>query len=324
MTGSIVVADIGGTHARFALARRWENGAIELSHQQGLSTSAFATLEGAWARFAGAVGAALPRRAAIAVAAPVAGAPLRLTNNSWVIDPAAISRRLGLEPLVVINDFAAVAHAVDQLADDGLAHVAGPDAPLPADGVVTVLGPGTGLGVALLLRAQVRPHVLPSEGGHMDFAPVDAVDDRILALARKRHGRVSVERVCAGPGLALIRDALGGDETAVAPADDDTRLWQRAIEGDDALAAAALDRWCRCLGSVAGDLALAQLSSAVVLAGGVLPRLGARFDVAGFHARFIAKGRYGAHMERLPVRRIVHPEPGLLGAAAAFYAEHGA
>lgn len=323
MTGSIVVADVGGTHARFALAHRREDGQIELSHRQSLSTSAHASLESAWSRYAASVGAALPRRAGLAVAAPVGNMRLKLTNNSWEIDAATIGRQLGLDAHVVVNDFAAVAHAVDRLADDGLAHVAGPDAPLPAAGVVTVLGPGTGLGVALLLRAQDRSRVLPSEGGHMDFAPVDAVDDRILALARERHGRVSVERVCAGPGLALIRDALGGDETEAAAREDDARLWQDAIDGSDAPACAALERWCRCLGSVTGDLALAQLSTAVVLAGGILPRLGTRFDAAGFHARFIAKGRYTAHMERLPVRRIVHPEPGLLGAAAAFYAEHG-
>jgi glucokinase len=207
------------------------------------------------------------------------------------------------------------------MGQEDLAHVAGPDLPVPAEGTVSVIGPGTGLGVAILLRREGRSIVLPTEGGHMDFAPLDSLEDRILAHLRQSFRRVSVERIVAGPGLGLIRQALAAiEDRAIRPLDD-AGLWDAALAGADDLARAALDRWCLSLGSVVGDLALAHWSSAVVLAGGILPRLGGFLEGSGFHARFMAKGRFESHMARLPIRRIAHPEPGLLGAAAAGFAE---
>src|SRR6185369_10388775 len=125
-------------------------------------------------------------------------------------DPAAISAELGLDRLLAINDFAAVSHAVAQLPDEFFIHLCGPDRPLPRDGVISVIGPGTGLGIGQLLRfGDGTYRVIETEGGHADFAPLDEVEDRILAYLRQRHHRVSVERILSGPGLANIAEALG-------------------------------------------------------------------------------------------------------------------
>ncbi|WP_448580591.1 glucokinase [Thermaurantiacus sp.] len=318
---TLLAADIGGTHARFAIARREPNGAIRLEEIRRLRVADFASLDGAVAHYRETLGSDLPAHAAIAVAGPVEGELLKLTNNPWVLRPALMAARLGFDRVRLVNDFEAVAHAVTVMGPKDLAHVAGPDIPVPSKGTVSVIGPGTGLGVAILVRRAGQSIVLPTEGGHMDFAPLDSLEDRILAHLRQSFRRVSVERIVAGPGLGLIRQALAAiEDRAIRPLDD-AGLWDAALTGADDLARAALDRWCLSLGSVAGDLALAHWSSAVVLAGGILPRLGAFLEASGFHARFMAKGRFESHMARLPIRRITHPEPGLLGAAAAGFAE---
>ena len=157
-----------------------------------------------------------------------------------------------------------------------------------------------------------------TEGGHIDFAPLDSIEDAILARLRKRHRRVSVERVVSGPGIVDIYETLAGMEgRAITPLDDRT-IWTNAMSGEDALAAAAADRFCLSLGSVAGDLALAQGASGVVVAGGLGLRIRDQLLRSGFPERFVAKGRFENFMAAIPVKLITHPQPGLFGAAAAF------
>lgn len=320
MSGSArdcLVADIGGTHARFALASAGPDGRLLLEAVARMRVADHPRLESALAAYAASLGRPLPRRAAFAVAGPVEGERIRLTNTPWVLQPARMADALGFEAIALVNDFAAVAHAVDLLGPDGFRHLAGPETGLPESGTISVIGPGTGLGAALLVRPPAGPAlVLPTEGGHMAFAPQDGLEDRILAGLRARFGRVSVERLVAGPGLASIRAALAAIDGAEPEPIDDAALWAEALKGADRLARAALDHWCRALGSVAGDLALAHGSAAVVLAGGIVPRLGDMLARSGFHARFCAKGRFAGHMASLPILAIAHAEPGLLGAAA--------
>jgi glucokinase len=316
----LVAVDLGGTHARFAFARRREHGAWRLSAEAVLRAEDYAGFEQAWAAYEAMTGGRLPPVAAIAVAAPADAEIVKLTNNPWVLKRRELRERLGLDELILVNDFAAVAYAVDQLGPAELRHVCGPDRPLPEEGVITVAGPGTGLGVAQLLRSAAGSRVLATEGGHMDFAPLDAVEDALLGRLRARHGRVSVERVVAGAGLAAICEALAEDEGETAAPTDDKALWALALAGEDRLAAAALDRFCMCLGSVAGDLALAQGAQAVVIAGGLGLRLAEQLPRSGFAARFAAKGRFSDRMAALPVKLVTHPQPGLLGAAAAYAA----
>ena len=183
-------------------------------------------------------------------------------------------------------------------------------------------GPGTGLGVAQVLRRQGGNMVIECEGGHIDFAPLDTLEDAMLARLRQRFRRVSVERIVSGPGLAVIHEALAAIEGRAIQRIDDKSLWTLALEGSDSLAAAALDRFCMSLGSVTGDIALAQGATAVVIAGGVGLRLADHLPRSGFAERFVAKGRFETMMAAIPVKLLTHPQPGLLGAAAAFAEKH--
>ena len=314
----LVAVDIGGTHARFALAEVAGGKVVALGPETTLRTAEHASFQTAWEAYGEGLGHALPSAAAIAVAGPVQGEIVQFTNNPWIIRPALVNEKLGVERHVLINDFAAVGHAVAQADPAHFLHLAGPDIALPEAGTLSVVGPGTGLGVAHVWRDAHGYRVSATEGGHIDFAPVDAIEDAILARLRDRYRRVSVERVVAGPGLAEIHATLARLEGKAVLETDDKTLWTLAMSGEDSLAAAALDRFCLALGSVAGDLALAQGASATVIAGGLGDRIRNHLVRSGFAERYTAKGRFAGMMAELPVKLIVHPQPGLLGAAAAF------
>lgn len=315
----IVTADIGGTHARFAIATLDGKAVTGLSDVVTLRTREHASFETAWEEFERRSGGSLPSTLAMAVAGPVDGELLQLTNNPWVIRPALLHEKLGVGRFTIVNDFGAIAHAVASLDASAFQTQCGPDRPLPGEGVTTVLGPGTGLGVAALLRRGDNSYdVIETEGGHVDFAPLDSLEDNILVQLRKNFRRVSVERLVSGRGLMNIYGALGAIEGQPLMARDDKSLWDVALDGSDSLAAAALDRFCLCLGAVAGDLALAHGAKAVVIGGGVGLRLADHLPRSGFASRFIAKGRFERRMAEIPVKLITYPEPGLFGAAAAF------
>lgn len=319
----LVAVDIGGTHARFSIATCSDDGTITLAEPITLKTSEYASLKTAWEAFEKRHGNELPRRAAIAIAGPVTGETVRMTNNSWVLHTGALDEQLGIDTVTVMNDFAAVSHAVANAPAEQFLHICGPDGPLPAKGTVSVIGPGTGLGVAHYHRHETGYHVQATEGGHMDFAPVDAVDDAILAQLRSVHRRVSTERVNSGPGIVPIYQALAAIEKRTVEFTEDREIWTLAFEGSDSLAVAAMDRFCMNLGSVAGDYALVHGASSVVLAGGLGYRLRDHLPRSGFAERFRFKGRYETLMASIPVKMITHPQPGLFGAAAAFFTEHG-
>lgn len=317
MTIELVAADIGGTHARFALARVEDDHAIRLGEPLTLRTADYSGLREAWEAFAAHLGRSLPSVAALAFAYPVENDLPQLTNIPWTIDAHTFADDLGLDRHAVLNDFAAIGHAAATLDAPHFLRVAGPDIPLPANGVISVVGPGTGLGVGLLIRGDGRYQVIASEGGNMDFSPHDDLDDRLMAALRKRYGHVSAERLISGPAL---RDIYAVIANADAPYADDRHLWEAAFEGSDPAAAAALDRFCLCLGAFAGNIALAHGANALVLAGGLGLRLREYLPASGFAGRLTAKGEYRSILEQLPVKLIAHPEPGLYGAAAAFAA----
>ncbi len=314
----LVAVDIGGTHARFGIAEVAAGRVMSLGEPVTLKTAEYASLQTAWQAFGEQHGAPLPRAAAVAVASPIGGEIIKLTNNPWIIRPALVQERLDVDDFVLINDFGAVGHAVAQVPEAMFAHLAGPDAPFSDHGIITVCGPGTGLGVAQVLRTTSGYHVLETEGGHTDFAPLDSLEGAMLKALRKTFQRVSVERIVAGPGIVAIYEALAEIEGRAAQRMDDKAIWQMALEGSDSLALAALDRFCLCLGAVAGDLALAQGAKGVVIAGGLGLRLKDQLARSGFAERFAAKGRFRSMMEAIPVKLITHPQPGLFGAAAAY------
>jgi glucokinase len=319
----LVAVDIGGSHARFAVAEVEDGRVTGLSDAVTLKTVEHASLPTAWATFGEQLGRPLPRAAAIAVACPISGEMMKLTNNPWIIRPAMIAEKLGVDHVTLINDFGAIGHAVVRVGPEHLKHLCGPDVPLPEEGVISIVGPGSGLGVAHVLRRDGRNHVIECEGGHIDFAPVDAIEDVILARLRKRYRRVSAERLVSGSGLANIYEALGAIEGRAVETADDKALWTAALTGSDSLAVAALDRFCLTLGSVAGNIALAHGAHAVVIAGGLGLRVAHLLPRSGFSTRFTAKGRFEKMLSAIPVKIITHPQPGLFGAAAAFGEEHG-
>jgi glucokinase len=320
----LVAVDIGGTHARFALAQIAADGAIELGAPETLHTQDHASLQTAWEAFRRHNGGSLPPAVSMAIAGPVGGEVIRFTNNPWLIRPALLNEQLGVGRVTIVNDFEAVAHAVARAPADQFLHLAGPDRPLGGRGTISVLGPGTGLGVAHLWRdGQGGYRVQATEGGHADFAPLDTIEDALLARLRKRHTRVSVERVVSGPAIVDIYQTLAAVEGVAVADADDVALWSRGLSGEDSFAAAAVERFCLALGSVAGDVALVQGGFAgVAIAGGLGLRLRETLRTSGFAQRFRAKGRFSELMGEIPVKLIIHPQPGLFGAVAAYKSEH--
>jgi glucokinase len=318
----IVAVDIGGTHARFAIAEVAQGRVVELGEAVTLKTAEHASFQTAWEAFGSIIGTPLPRAVGIAFAGPVSGDVLQLTNSHWTVRPALIPSRLNVDRFTLVNDFGAVGHAVAQAHPRYLSHLCGPDVGLPDQGTVTIVGPGTGLGVSSIFRAADGYHVNATEGGHLDYAPIDSFEDRLLHDLRARFRRVSVERIASGPGLQHIYAALASLEKRTVAVCEDKQLWSAALDGTDSLAVAALDRFCMALGSIAGDLTLAQGGNAVVIAGGIGARIAHHLPGSGFAQRFVAKGRFEPMMAAIPVKLITMDQPGLFGAAAAFAMEH--
>lgn len=320
----LVTVDIGGTHARFALAEIADGKVVSLSEPVTMKTAEHASFQTAWEAFGDMIDEAIPQAVAIAIAGPINAEVIKFTNNPWIIRPALIKEKLKVEAYTLVNDFEAVGHAVAQAGPEHFVHLCGPDQPLEATGTISIIGPGTGLGVAHVLRTGDGYHVQATEGGHIDFAPLDSIEDAILARLRKRYRRVSAERVVSGPGLVDIYETLASIEGRAIQQLDDKQLWSLGTSGEDSLAAAAVDRFCLSLGSIAGDIALAQGGFAgVVIAGGLGLRIKDTLLRSGFAERFRAKGRFEGLMAGLPVKLITHPQPGLFGAAAAFARQHG-
>lgn len=318
----VVAVDIGGTHARFAVAEVANGRVVSMSEPVTQKVAEHPSLQLAWQAYGETLDRPMPKAAAIAVASPIAGDLIKLTNNPWIIRPALIPERLGADTWTLVNDFAAIGHAVAQFGEESFQHLCGPEMPLPEKGSITVCGPGTGLGVAQVFRHRTGYDVIATEGGHSDFAPLDPIEDALLKRLRKTYNRVSKERVVAGPAIVSIYETLAEIEGKPVQRLDDKQIWNLAFEGTDSLAVAALDRFCLSLGAVAGDLALGHGPTGVVIAGGLGLRLKDHLLQSGFGERFVAKGRFRNLMASIPVKLITHPQPGLYGAAAAFAQEH--
>jgi glucokinase len=317
MSDWALVADIGGTNARFALTDL-DRPAAALHDIRTLRGADFPGLQQACEHYLAEAGVR-PRRAAIAVASPVDSDEIRLTNRAWSFGRHELERALGLERLRVINDFGAIARAVPALQPADLVHLQG-EAVLPSRGPISVIGPGTGLGVALLVGDARRGwQVIATEGGHAGFAPVDDTDHAIARRLQALHGRTSNERLLSGAGLSRI-DAMHrqADDAQLREPADIVRL---ALDGDDDHARRALAHFCAILGSVCGDVALMHGARSLVIAGGIVPRFIPFLRASAFHERFLAKGRFAGYLEPVAVHVVIHPHPGLLGAAVALHSQ---
>lgn len=315
-TAPVLVADIGGTNARLALTHP-DTPRPGITCLRTLACADHPSLQHAIEAYLAGIGIQ-PQAAVLAVACPVDGEAIRLTNHAWAFQRGELQAALGLRQLSVINDFGAIARAVPWLAATDRVTLQGePDTPLL--GPVSVLGPGTGLGVALLLGdPDIGWQVVETEGGHAGFAPIGDEEQAIARHLAAVHGRASNERVLSGAGLARIDALLRAGESGLPPADrEPAAVLAAALDGHDLPARQALERFCAVLGSVAGDIALVHGARTVVLAGGIVPRFIPFLRTSAFRERFLAKGRFAHWLEKIALHVITHPQPGLLGAAVA-------
>lgn len=313
----ILVADIGGTNARFGLIDGRDIREVRI-----LRCADHPSLEDAARTYLAAVGLAevgapgRPRRGAFAVAGPVTSDHVAMTNLVWEFSISRVRDGLGLDGLAVINDFTAVALSVPRLARTDRRAVGGGE--VKPGGVVAVLGPGSGLGVSgLVAGADGRWSALAGEGGHVTMAATDPREAAVLEVLRGRFGHASAERVLSGPGLVNLHSALSeldGGAAALTPA----AITESALAGDDPLCVEAVAMFCGMLGTVAGNLALTLgARGGVYIAGGIVPRLGALFDRSSFRDRFLDKGRMRAFLDPIPTFVITHELPAFLGLAEA-------
>ncbi|MFN2309329.1 MAG: glucokinase [Gammaproteobacteria bacterium] len=327
MSARVLAVDVGGTHTRAAIAEVAGSQCqcqCQILRQQRYPSAEFPGLLPILQAFLSA-GPEQPTRGSIAVAGPISadGQQARLTNLPWTVDGAALRETLGLDRLTLINDFAAVAHGIAALGPDDLETLqpGEPQAQAPR----AVLGAGTGLGQALLAWTPAGYTVLATEGSHVDFAPQNDEQARLLRALQRDYGHVSYERLVSGPGLEFIyrflRERRGGPlPEAIARAFQAGQaapaISQAALEGTDRLAVQALDEFVAIFGAQAGNLALNSLPfGGLYLAGGIAPKILLKLRDGGFLAAFNAKGRMQPVTRRVPVQVITHPDPGLLGAA---------
>jgi glucokinase len=313
-----LVADIGGTNARFALAGSTA-GALraEIHDAQVRRVDDFATIADAASDYLRSLHRSdRPRRAVFAVAGPVQGDRVEFSNSVWSFSTSELRRHLAMESLHVINDFAAVAWAVPALLRDELEAI-GPwrESDTRSRGVRAVVGPGTGLGVAAIDHVGDRIEVRASEGGHAGFAPRDEDEIYLMRHLKARHGRVSSERLLCGDGLLSLYLAHCARD-AEAPLYRSAEAVTRAAREGDQIARAATRSFCGLLGSFAGDVALMFCAwDGVYLAGTMLSHVLDAQNAILFRERFEEKGRFAARLRDVPTLRIVRGDVGKLGAA---------
>ena len=310
----VLLADLGGTNVRFAIADVAAPQPLRTDSVRRYRVAECASLAEAARAYLASMHVS-PRSGVFAVAGPVTGDEVRMTNHPWVLSRAALLEGLGFDGLHIVNDFAAMSHCLLLLGGQGIETVGSIPAPridLSKRQTFAIVGPGTGLGVGGLIVDGGRFVGLPAEGGHVGFAPGDEVEIDVLRRLMARFGRASAERVLCGSGLVNLHLALHPDA-------GDGWTPERITAGADSDPAcdATLERFCAMLGSFAGDVALAYGAwDGVWLAGGMTPTLLRRVQAGRFRERFENKGRYRRVLEQVPTTAILHPDAGLLGAAA--------
>jgi glucokinase len=323
----ILAGDIGGTNTRLAL---YDAGNLREAKEIKVYRSGdYESLQTIILRYLEetreAIGSGSLTRAGFGVAGPVDGDIVKLTNLPWVVDARQIAERLKIERVKFVNDFSANCYAVPRLGKEDL-HQLGGGEPQPEQ-PIAVLGAGTGLGEAFLVWAGGKFLVVPSEGGHTDFAPRNPLENRLLEFLSERFGRVSYERVVSGPGLVNVYEFFREREQmpeapevheAMRSEDPGAVISRHGLARSDPLCERALDLFVSVYGAEAGNLALKLLArGGVYLAGGIAQKIVSRLEEGGFRHSFEQKGRYTAFLRTVPTYVITHPQPGLMGAAVA-------
>jgi glucokinase len=315
------VGDVGGTHARFAIV---EPDPFRIEARAELPADDFESFDAALAEYLKGLGASkTPAAAAIGVAGPVDSGKVTFTNRNWHASEAELRKR-GFERALLINDFAAVAFSLTALGTEDL-RTLGPELEGAPGEPITVLGAGTGFGVACLARFRGLSLPIATEGGHASFAPQTREEIEIARLLARRFGHVSIERVVSGPGLANLHAALCEIEGRREPELTAPEIVQRAGR-NDAICKAALDMFCAIFGSVAGDFALAHgARGGVYIAGGIAKKMEKALAKSSFRTRFENKGRLANYVKAIPTQLVLHEDAAFLGAAMALrkFAPHG-
>jgi glucokinase len=304
----ILLADIGGTNARFAVLGGAKLGPI--AHIPVAGHAHFTDALGAFLRQT----AQGPQAAVLAVAGVVDGERCALTNNPWIVDAAELCSAFGFAQVHLVNDFEAVAWALPYLAGDDVCRIGGgaPEKGAP----MAVLGPGTGLGVAAFLP-QGNGAVLRSEGGHATLPGASLREDAVIADLRRQFGHVSAERALSGPRLENLYRVIAELDGIAVPQRTAADISRAAAAGECPVSRAALDMFCALLGDVAGNIALTfGARRGVYIAGGIVPRLHDELVRSAFRTRFEAKGRMRAYVEPIPVYVVMHEDPAFVGLKA--------
>ncbi|MES2861277.1 MAG: glucokinase [Pseudomonadota bacterium] len=316
---TLLVGDVGGTNARFALARMIDGQPV-LDHHESFPAEKYPTFLGGVKAFIDGC-ETKPTGGVIAVAGPVEDGAIDLTNSPWAVSETEL-QTLGLNPVKLINDFEALAWGAPVVPGANLEKLGGPDVGDP-HATIAVLGPGTGFGVSALVRdAHGGEMAMPSEGGHACFPPGDPIEDEILRILRRRYDRVSIERLICGPGLLNMHQALAEIEGRETHIDDPAEITTTALADPNTPCGATLARFCAILGAVAGDIALTTgARGGVYIAGGIAPRILPFLKASPFRERFERKGRFKDYMADIPTWVITHKHAALLGAARVAFAE---
>jgi glucokinase len=327
-----LLADIGGTNARFGLLLA---GSDTVSHVASLPGAGHAGPAQAARAYLAQVAQLLgpdyraPRGAAFAVATAVGSDLISLTNSGWTFSRAATQGELDLDTLLLLNDFEALALSLPRLHASQVRPIAAaglqlPDPQLRLDGTLAVIGPGTGLGVAGLVPTRQGWVAIPGEGGHATLAAADDFESQLLAAVRRQHAHVSAERLLSGIGLPVLHGAVAevlGQATAALTASE---IVERGLARSDAACSRTVDSFCELLGSFAGNVALVLgARGGVYIGGGIVPRLGERFFESRFRERFEAKGRFQSYLQAVPTLLITDTLAALSGAALALEQHSG-
>lgn len=308
----VLVGDIGGTNARFAILPAPDAEAIEFPN---VATSDFPDIDVAIERAVLARSRVKPRAVVLAIAAPVTGDEIRLTNCPWTVRPKVLIERLGFSEVVILNDFEAQALAVVAIGPDHLVQIGGGPADMDASRVV--LGPGTGLGVAGLVNADGVWIPVPGEGGHVDMGPRTPRDLQVFPHVERIEGRISGEQMLCGRGLVNLYRAVAATDRVPATLATPASITSAALARTDDVAEEALDIFVTCLGRLAGDLALIFMArGGVYLTGGIAQKIVSALAHPRFRAAFEDKAPHSALMQQLPVFVMTHPLAALLGLAA--------
>ena len=313
MTAPSIVADIGGTNARFAIAEI-RDGAIVITDAQRFRAEDFETVRDAADAFLESV-AVKPAQGCFAVAGPAGGDEIAFTNSPWRFRPSEIETALSLSSLSVVNDFHALAAGVRRLGDAAFETVK--EGPGDDAAPCVVIGPGTGLGQALIAPSPAGDVIVPTEGGHVGFAPRTEEEIAVMQFIAREHPRVSLERLLSGRGLVNIHRALCVIADTPRVSLQANEITQAALEQSYPVATRAVDLFCEILGRAAGDAVLAcGARGGVYLGGGILPKIREILRQSNFIDCFVDKGRMRPYLEATPVKLIVEERAALYGAAA--------